>query len=209
MKNDEREKSLAAADGASDAKTDRQIVYERNHGKLLDLCLESDKLLTPDAERIVASLAAHLTHCSGETDDEFIRWASATLKPSVDRLVAFYAILNEHKAVIHAAIWDTLQHHIEPNRFDDDTALEQELFQDICIEIMEKLDGLMQPGRAKLSTRIYALAKWQVREYLKAQRIRHAAVSRRLAQGRGFVAETLSDAEVSEQRAIEREQMMA
>jgi hypothetical protein len=209
MKSDEREKSLVAADIASGAKTDRRIIYQRNHSKLLDLCLQSHELLTQDAERIVSALATHLTHCTGETDEEFIQWASTILKPAIERIVTFYAILNEHKTIIHAAIWDTLGHHAEPNRFDDDAALEQELFQDVCIKILDKLDGLKRPGKAKLSTRIYALTKWQVREYLKAQRTRHAAIMRRLAQGRGFVAETLSDAEIAEMRSIEREQMTA
>lgn len=191
----------------ADQKFNRALeLFARNYGYLLDVALESRQLLNADAELLIAKLIYYFSEFAGDSDEQFCEWAEGILQPAAERFGFFYTLLAAHEKIIHAAIWAVLGQNNQANHFDDDAALESEIFQDVCLKVMAKIDGLMLPGKAKLSTRIYELAKWEARSVLKRQRGRYTAVSRRLASGRGFIdCETLSDSEIAEQKAMEME----
>ena len=120
MTNENRNQSLSTADVDSDANNgNRQILYEKNFGRLLDSCLESPQLFIADAERLVSSLAPRLNDFSGDTDQDFVEWATTILRSAVDRLCRFYDLKQRYSKVVHSAIWRTLGHTTEPNKLDD------------------------------------------------------------------------------------------
>lgn len=209
MKNAEREKSLAYADVASDANTDRRVIFERNYGVLLDTCLESPQLFIADAERLIFGLASHLHQFTGDTDHEFIQWAGTILYPAIDRLRRFYDLKEKYYNVVRSAIWRTLGHSAEPNKLDDYPELVRELANEVWLFIFLNLDKLTNSGSAKLSTRLFGLARRHTRNWKSKQQGRMAAVRKRLAAGRGLGVETLTDAEIAELMGIQREEMAA
>ena len=213
MKQCGREQSLSTAEiesGVTNRQRQLEQLFQTNYGTILDFCLASRQLLIQDADRLIEGLASHLSDFSGETDTQFIQWATEVLTPTVERLSRFYATVAQYKNLIHATIWTALGHHIQPNRFDDDYALEAELFNDTCLKIIEKLDALLEPGTAALSTRIAELTKWRVRAYLTKMQTRKNAVKNRLSMGQGFEdCETLSEAEIDAVRATEKNQEAA
>lgn len=209
MENVERDKSLVSADSTSDAKTDRQSIYERNYEALLGTSLESPQLFIADAERLIFGLASHMHKFTGATDHEFIQWAAAILYPAIDRLRRFYDLKEKYSTVVHSAIWRTLGHTAEPNKLDDYPELVRELANEVWLYVFLNLDTLSNAGSAKLSTRLFGLARRHTSNWRKKQQSRFAAVGRRIAAGKGFVAETLSDAEIAEMRGIEHEEMAA
>ncbi len=210
MENEKREKSQAIADIGSDANNgNRQALYQRNFGRLLDSCLESGQLFIEDAERLVAGLATQLEAFPGDTDQEFIEWVSAILTPAIHRLRQFYDMKANYSTIVYSAIWRALGNTLEPSKFDDYPETVRELSNEIWLYIFLNLDKFTNRGSAKLSTRLFAFASRHTRDWRKAQQIRFACINRRLAAGKGWVAETLSDVEIAELRAIQQQQASA
>ena len=86
----------------------------------------------------------------------------------------------------------------------------RELANEVWLYVFLNLDKFDDPGSAKLSTRLFGLARQHTRNWRTKQQNRLAAVSRRMAAGRGFVdIEVLSDAELAEMRSVEKEQIAA
>jgi hypothetical protein len=205
MENEKRDKSQPIAEVGGDANNgNRQALYQRNFGRLL-ACVESQQLFFEDAERLVVGLATQLDAFPGDTDQEFIEWVSAILKPAIQRLRRFYELREKYSTVVHSAIWRTLGHTTEPNKLDDYPELVRELANEIWLYIFLNLGKLTDPGTAKLSTRLFGLARQHTRNWKKKQQGRLAAVSRRVATGKGLGVETLSELEIAEMKATERQ----
>jgi len=194
------------AQSNDDERIQQQQFYQNNYGKILDSCLESRQLLLPDAERIVESLANHLSEFMGTTDEEFLAWANDVLKPAQQRLSRFYVLQSEYKKLIFHAIWRGLGHAAEPSKFDDYAQTVQELANEVWLYIFLHMDDLTDNGPAKISTRLFGLATRHTLNWRKKHQGRWAAVNRRLSQGRRFGVETLSGAEIAELKTIEREE---
>jgi hypothetical protein len=205
MENEKREKSQPKADIGGDANNGNRQIYTRNFGRLLESCVESQQLFIEDAERLVTGLASHLEAFPGDTDQEFVEWASTILTPAIQRLRLFYDLNKQYSKIVYSSIWRALGNTLEPSKFDDYPETVRELSNEIWLYIFQNLDKFTNRGSAKLSTRLFAFAGRHTRDWCKAQQIRFACINRRLAAGKGWVAETLSDVEIAEMRAIERQ----
>ncbi|SRR5581483_3737396 len=210
MADAKRTESLSVAETPSDAITDRQqkleTLYLANYGWLTDTI--ADRALTyTDVEQIASDVAKYLpAYDSALTDAAFREWAADIIRPAK----LFYGMVRQHSKVIHSAIWRTLGHGVEANRYGDDSQIEQEIYGTVLLKIMEKLDDLMQPGTAQLSTRLFALARLETLGWLKEQKVRHRAVRRRIESGGGFEqCEVLSEPEIRELKRLEREESEA
>ncbi|HZQ90375.1 MAG TPA: hypothetical protein VFA60_01125 [Terriglobales bacterium] len=165
MQSEDRAKSQTIAEIESDANTqDRQRTneqfYQQNYGRLLDSCLESGSLFIQDAERLIQNLAAHLPRFTGSTDEEFIAWASDILRPAAERLSAFYALRTpQNERGVRNGIRSVLKRASDlglkgTGKLSGDT--EREIEEAAWFKVFEGLDAWIKPGRAKLTTRLYA-----------------------------------------------------
>jgi hypothetical protein len=190
---------------------DRQLqlerLFHRNYSDLIDLASEDRRLLVADADNIVQALAARLAEYDGDPEDEpFLTWAGSVIRPTVSRISKFYQLLEEHSGAIRGGIWAALP---RSNRFDDNSALAQEAAQEVAMLVLTNLDDLLEPGPAKLSVRLFALARRHTLDYYtKKARRRLNAVQRRLSQGSSFnLPEVLSAQELASMRAEEHQEM--
>jgi hypothetical protein len=157
------------------------------------------------ADQAVKGIAAHLEDYTGPIDSSsFLDWAKPLAKGAALRLSRFYQIIDEHKGAIRGGIWSALPPR---NYFDDNNALVEEISQEVYLLVMKYLDSLTKCGTAKLSVRLFALAKKHALNYhVKKARRRLKAVQRRLSQGGSIgVPEVLSDQELAAMAAEQQE----
>jgi hypothetical protein len=139
--------------------TRAQELFKANLNFLQDEALNASPYLQ-DSETIVNAIAAALPECSAPNDAEFQQWAGVILS----RFRFFYKLLQDHEPLLHAAIHRTLNARSSPNEFGDAESVHDLIYQNTLVDILCKVDGLMVPNpEAKLSTRLWAIAYWQVR----------------------------------------------
>ena len=196
---------------AADRKSAVEALYVKNFGEMRDTALNHTNLFFSDAERIAEGVARHLHRYKGPLEDiPFQKWANRTVERAAKRLSKFYQLLDENSWAIRAGIRSALRCGTRsPNLYEDDQAIIEDLFNEVCFLVFQRLDGFLKPGTAKTSTCLHALASQHAYYHVKKQRIRHEAVRRRIESGRGFVdlPEVLSDAEVAALKAAEAEEM--
>ena len=148
------------------------------------------------ADEAVQGVARHLHEYTGPIDNSsFLSWAKPIAKAAAIRLSKFYQIIDEHKGAIRAGIRSVLPSR---NYFDDNNALVEEISQEIYLLVMQHLDSLTEPSKAKLSVRLYGLARRHTLDYhVKKARRRLKAVQRRLTRGGLNLPEVLSDLELA------------
>jgi DNA-directed RNA polymerase specialized sigma24 family protein len=158
------------------------------------------------ADEAVQGVARHLDEYTGPIESSsFLDWAKPLAKGAAIRLSKFYQIIDEHKGAIRGGIRSALPSR---NFFDDNFALVEEIFQEVAMLVMKYLDSLTEPSTAKLSVRLYGLARRHCLDYyVKKSRRRLKAVQRRLAQGGFDLPEVLSDLELASIRADEHEEI--
>jgi DNA-directed RNA polymerase specialized sigma24 family protein len=196
---------------AADRKSAVEALYVKNFGELRDIALNHRNLLFADAERIAEGVARRLHQYKGPLEDvAFQEWATRVIERAAERLSKFYQLIEKNGWAIRAGIRSALHCGTRsPNLHDDDRAVTDDLFNEVCYLVFQRLDGFLKPGPAKVSTCLYALASRHTYYHVKKQRIRHEAVRRRIESDRGFVdlPEVLSDAEVAALKAAEAEEM--
>jgi hypothetical protein len=116
-------------------------------------------------------------------------------------------VVSENERIIYSAIIQTL----DKSQYVDYSVTPDDIFSEVAFLIYQRLDSLLRVGSAKLSTRLFALARRHVYfYYIKPHIIRVNAVTRRLDKGQDFDGvECLSDVELASIRAAETEQGMA
>lgn len=197
---------------AADRKGAVEALYVKHFGEMRDRALNHKHLLFSDAERIAEGVARRLHRYKGPLEDvPFQEWTNRIIDRASKRLSKFYQLLDENAWAIRAGIRSALKCGTRsPNLYDDDGAVAEDLYSEVCFLFFLRLAGFLKPSKAKLSTCLYALARRHTLDYyVKKQTIRHTAVRRRIESGRGFVdlPETLTDAEVEALRAQQKEEM--
>lgn len=120
------------------------------------------------ANRLVASLAEQLANYGGPADDQhcFLQWAASILAPAS----AAFVIIEQNRGIIESAFTRVLA--TCPDFASREPGHRSELYSDLLVWIIEHLSELLKPGTAKLSTRIYAAARFTAMSWRKI-RIRH------------------------------------
>lgn len=120
------------------------------------------------ARRLVEGLEPHLASFDGPVDDPyaFLLWANAILTPASTAFV----LIEQNRKMIESAFSRVLAScpdfcSREPNH-------RSEIYSDLLLWIIDHLPELLKPGTAKLSTRLYAAARFAALTWRKA-RIRH------------------------------------
>lgn len=183
-------------------------LYLRNREHIRNTALENPNLLAPDADNIADNVVQHLLAYDGQlTDADFLEWSCEIAKSAADRICRLQEILEEHGGAIRGAIRSALYSVSPRDRFDDNDALTEEIFQEVSLLVLKYLDSLTQPGSADLSTRLFGLAKRHTELYhLKKAQRRHRAVRRWLERGRLLnVPEVVSKEELAALRAEQRQ----
>jgi hypothetical protein len=184
-------------------------LFQQHYSDLRDLAAEdpSSKLLVDDIDNIVQALASRLDEYQGNPESApFLEWAASVIRPAVTRISTFYKVLEKHSGAIRGGIWAALP---KSNRFDDNSALVQEASQEVAMLVLANLDQLLEPGLAKLSTRLFSLARRHTLDYYtKKARRRLRAVQRRLSLGDFKLPEVISAQELASMRLDEAEEIM-
>lgn len=186
-------------------------LYRTNYEPLRDLVLSSGRLLAPDADNLLEALAKRLYEYDGPPDAEsFLTWAISIVTPAAQRLSRFYEIIRDNDWAIQAGVRSALGiGKNAPNHFEDDAATAEELANEVRWLAFQYLDQFIEAGPAKISTRLFALARVHAGFHTKKIRLRYHAVCRRLASGQGFVgftdAEVLTDAQLESLKIEEAE----
>ena len=178
-------------------------LFQRNADELRDLALENPAIMVADADNIIEGVASYLGEYQGQiNDDEFKVWAADIIRPAAQRIARLYQLLEEHGGAIRGGIRSALPIR---NQMDDNNALTEEIFQEVAILILRYLDRLTKPGPAKLSSRLYGLARRHALDYhVKKARRRHMAVQRRISQSGSFhIPEVMSSQELAAMTAEE------
>jgi hypothetical protein len=202
---------LRPTDAAEDRQTELKQLYFQNYAAILDSALEERRLLHEDGCRIAQGLSAHLGEYDGALDTEaFLAWANSIAKPAAQRLSRFYEIIRDNDWAVQAGIRSALGiGKNAPNHFEDDAATAEELANEVRWLAFQYLDHLIEAGPAKISTRLFALARVHAGFHTKKIRLRYHAVCRRLASGQGFLgftdAEVLTDAQLESLKIEEAE----
>jgi hypothetical protein len=188
--------------------TTTEALFQRHYTDLRDLAAEDPRVLANDSEHIVQAFACRLNEYTGALEDEpFLAWAASVIRPAVKRISQFYEVLEQHSGAIRGGIWAALP---KSNRFDDNSALVQEASQEVAMLVLTNLDALLQPGPAKLSTRLFSLARRHTLDYYtKKARRRLKAVQRRLSVGDFKLPEVISAKELASMRLDEAEEIMS
>jgi hypothetical protein len=151
-----------------------------------------------DSERITR-MAAPTGADKPLTLEAFEKRATKLVVKEAHRTAAFYNLIAEHGSLIKSAIRRTLfqsgyiEHSIEI----------EDVFQEVSLLLYQYTDALLKPGTAKLSTRIYELARLHVLGYhVEKGRNRLRIVEARMYERGGFCGpETLSRMELASMRA--------
>jgi len=167
----------AAVVAAPDRQQAVQNLYIRNFDFILEL-IHSDPGMSADAaNQILDGIAKHLPDYSGPlTNVAFQKWVTEIIVP----VVGFYAIRRVCQPFVRKAIWEGLGHSTEPSKYDDYPETVKELEQEVWIWAFLNQEKLTKPGKAKITTRLFARAKVMTSDWMKRQRTRRFAVIRRV-----------------------------
>ncbi len=148
------------------------------YSQLLAIASDDPRLSLPaDPGQILDGIERQLSRYSGSlTEPVFLEWATSIILPQR----SFYGLKRETERSVYAAIWRTLGHAAEPSKYDDYPELVKEIGQEVWLWVFEHIDELSEPGKASLTTRLYARAKIMTRGWLKKHRTRWNAVIRQV-----------------------------
>ncbi len=146
-----------------------EALYVQSYGALTAKALSEDQRLTAsDADSIITGLARHLNEFTGPSDmDSFQSWALDVMQPAIFT----HGIVNECRPYVRAAIKKGLGW---PYRFGDLEDAVNEVEARTWVKVLGDLPKWQQPGTAKLSSRLYAYAKAQARQWI-TERLRAEA----------------------------------
>jgi hypothetical protein len=141
-------------------RTPEQLYAQHCDNLITETCLLNPELFLNDSLSIVNGLADHLGGFTGESDAEFTRWALAILNPAAERLCRFYRFkTKEHKEAVFGGLCKVLTSAAD--LVDDWDKLLQELEHECWTELFERLDAFVEPGTAKLTSRLFEFAKYK------------------------------------------------
>ena len=153
------------------------LLYSTNWDRVRSAALDSNPNLTAnDAYECVARLADRLQHYPVNlklTDDAFCSWAANVLETSV----FICALKSETESYVYAAVHRVLAACEElgvNQQTPHELGTADEIASDVWTWALDHIDELMKAGTAKLTTRMYARARWQARAW-KTRQLRDRA----------------------------------
>jgi hypothetical protein len=182
--------------------SDRTILQSfiiKNSAELRDLCHDAakHKLFFTGPGAVIGSLFANLHRYGGPPiEPDFMKWARRFVSKEAARYEITGRLLAEHEDLIHKAISESLWTSAV------DRAVEhQDIYWEIVFLIFQRAHSLDRPGKAKVSTRLWALVEKHV--YLYHNKRTHQR--RKLVQLRKneLQCEHFSDEELAAMRAEE------
>jgi hypothetical protein len=142
-------------------------LYFNLWGRLIEPTLSRDSRLTAaDGYEIVSGLARHLASYDGPLEDEpFQSWAAE----AVTLPIAFAVFRREHSKAVLKGLWSVLRNcgDLGFDAASDIPILENQTW----FKVWENLEDWLIPGPAKVSTRLYAMARFQARAW-RTERLR-------------------------------------
>jgi hypothetical protein len=146
--------------------SDRSILQHfiiRNSTSLRDLAYDAGRhnlfFTAPDA--IIAKLFSSLSRYGGAAvESDFMHWAGRFVSREAARYEITGRILTEYEDVLHKAIHECLWTSAV-----DCAVQHEDIYWEIVFLIFQRAHSLDRPGRAKVSTRLYALAKKHIEFY--------------------------------------------
>lgn len=144
-------------------------LYTQSYSYILDTILKDRRLLLQDAENLAQSLAAHLDDYDGPIEPEpFRQWADGIIAPAAERLSTFYRWRHEYRNSVMSGVWSVLRHNLDLDSTNP-TAIAERIEQDAWFWVLRNMENLLVPGRAKLSTRLYAQGKFHALTWRKSR----------------------------------------
>lgn len=144
---------------SNDSEQIKEAIFFANHRYLSDRILENPALTSVDAGCIIEDLARQLHQYDGNvTELGFRHWLTETAKP----LVQFYAMKRQYARSVLAGVWSVLSSSA-------DLGIEHNTLRDlearVWLKVYLRLPDWLEPGRAALSTRLYAAGRYEARAW--------------------------------------------
>lgn len=153
-----------------DRRKQLENLYTRSYGYILDLALTDKRLLPQDGERIAQSVAAHLDSYGGPLDSEsFQKWIARIIAPAVERLSTFGQWMREYRDSVRSGIWSILGKNLDLRDHSNPSAIAERIEFDTWFWALQHMDDLLEPGSARLSTRLYAQGKLHALTWRKSR----------------------------------------
>jgi hypothetical protein len=187
--------------------TTREQLYIANQSNLRDAGYSVyPEMLHLDTERILDKLANRLHRFICDSGAEFLGLAAQYVRNLCKHLSRYYSLISDHSAIIYCAIQRSLSGEPE-----DCSTCVDDIVTEVSLLIFPMTHQLLAPGTAKLSSRVFALARRHCYFYHVAPRRRQRkAIDKRMKTGRGFNGvEALSELEIQEMKSIERAELAA
>ena len=141
-----------------------ELLAIRNYEAITDHIIANRVLNYTDAILLFEDLSKFLPTYTGELNDtDFLAWAFEVLSPGI----FLHRLKKEHRLIVLKAFHTIVDGCPD---FKDDRTF-KDLEDDMWIWCFENLDSLREPGKAKLSTRLYDRARWIARAW-KTNKVR-------------------------------------
>jgi hypothetical protein len=158
-------------------------------------------LLSGDDKRVLARLYTELPEYDGGLNDRsYLQWAEEFIKAEARKFAFVATVAKDHGAVIHGGIWSALRSSpfvMECSIGADD------LYSEVLSLILKYADNLAEKGSARLSSRLYALARKHALFSVRKRNRRFAKILSQPDAVRAFIKETLTDEELAAIKAGE------
>jgi len=151
---------------------DRQKITENlffgSYRTLNDFILSDPRMTQEDASLILSSISQQLNQYDPSTHElGFNSWCESIIQ----RQVEFYTLRRQYRNSVRKGLWAILRGCSD---LGFDYSVFAELENKAWTKVFLRLDELLEPGSAKLSTRLYSLARFTAREW-RTERIRNRA----------------------------------
>lgn len=145
-------------------------LYTQSYGYILDLALADKRLLPQDAERIAQSVAAHLDSYGGPCDSEsFQQWIAEIIAPTAQRLSTFYQWMQRYRDSVRSGIWSVFGKNMDLSDHSNPSAIVERIEFDTWFWALQHMDDLLEPGSARVSTRLYAQGRLHALTWRKSR----------------------------------------
>lgn len=153
---------------SEDRKRITEAIFIANYSYLADVILGDSRVTQEDASHILASISQQLSNYDPSTHELGFRdWCESIIQKQVE----FYALRRQYRNSVRKGLWAILRDCADLGFYN---AIFAELENKAWTKVFLRLDELLKPGSAKLSTRLYSLARFTAREW-RTERIRNRA----------------------------------
>lgn len=155
-------------------------------------------LLAWDCDKILDDLARRVPACRCRSRDTFLRWCRGFVRRRAQQIRDLEALLTEYRRVIYSAILKANNSKSEDCAIDAD-----DVFSEVAALLCNKMDDLQKEGIAKLSTRLYGLARRHTLSYHTTKRNRRLKLTTEHYASGGEIAGAFPPEELAEMKYLE------